>query len=179
MRDDIHPPAIEVSSLSFEQPALQARHRLLRQKPPARADHAVPRNALSGGARRNRESGCPRPARQPQHLRELPIRNNPPARDLLHQRVNSAPATRNFSHFPPRFSSSARLQFSVSTRLRANLKRRSSISHLINKKGLHILSQAARSVPRRIFDTCSSASISLMTDTMQPCLKSSIIPLTA
>ena len=103
MGRNVHALAVALSALAFEQPALQARYRLLREEPAARADHSMPGNASAGGAGRDGESGRPGTAGQAKHFGELPVRDDAPARNALHKGIDLAPSTLISFHFAPQY----------------------------------------------------------------------------
>src|SRR5690348_92516 len=90
-----------MSPLAFEQPALQARYRFLREEPAARADHSMPGNSSTGGASGDGESSSPGAARQAEHFGELPVRDDAPARNALHKGIDFVPSAPITFHFAP------------------------------------------------------------------------------
>lgn len=89
---EIHAAALDARAFAFEQPPLQTRNRLLRQEPPAGADDAMPRDALSRRARRYGKSRRPRASGQPEDFRQLAVGDHAAPRDAFDKFIDLLPA---------------------------------------------------------------------------------------
>ena len=100
MRAHVHFHAGELRSLGFKKHALLAGVRLAWKQPSAGADHAVPRNALSGGSSSHGKADSARAAGNSQHFGKLAVGDNSAARDALYSIVDALPdAFLFFAHF--------------------------------------------------------------------------------
>lgn len=100
MRAQVHSHSGELRSFRFEEHALLAGVRLARKEPSTSADDAVPRNALPGRSTSHSKADGARASRDAQHLGQLAIGDNAPARDAFYGIVDALPAAFSFSaHF--------------------------------------------------------------------------------
>jgi hypothetical protein len=91
MPREVHTPIFNNHTFALEQPALQFCEGFAYQQFSARADYAVPRNPTSLRAGSHGVTCCTRPTAQSQPARQLPVRRDATARDLLHPPVDRFP----------------------------------------------------------------------------------------
>jgi hypothetical protein len=91
MAHEVHTPIFNNRAFAFEQPALQFCVGLAYQQFSARTDDSMPRNPASLRAGSHGVTCCPRPTPQSQPARQLTVRRDATARDLLHQPVDRFP----------------------------------------------------------------------------------------
>jgi hypothetical protein len=193
MAREVHTPIFNNRTFAFEQPALQFCVGFPYQQFSSRADYAMPRNPAPLRAGSHGVTCSTRPAAQSQRARQLPVRRDAPARDLLHQPVDRFPR-----HFFDRRSSllpasSERKSGLAPTWRRATLvQQRRPTSHLTFQKCCCIYPAlcAPTVAPTdafcevRCFQSSASEPLSrsplqVITDTKQPGQSRSILPLTA